>query len=176
MGMVMPHSMKAIIGITTSLTFRSNSTPSVVQWRTTTSWGMWYFSLNNSIRAGVLTKRSNLPIVSLWNVEWLAEEVSRGNSRSSECETYVRLSTNWSSCLWRIVKLSFVKVWWMPGYKRSEVANFDKKWKKITSEGFYSWDERRKRRNPAQILKMRSEPLDLYSIIGCLERNVVLSV
>ena len=66
--------MKAIIGITTSPTFRSNSTPSVVQWRTTTSWGMWYFSLNNSIRAGVFTKRSNLPIVSLWNEEWLAEE------------------------------------------------------------------------------------------------------
>ena len=176
MGMVMPPSMKAIIGITTSPTFRSNSTPSVVQWRTTTSWGMWYFSLNNSIRAGVCTKRSNLPNVSLWNVEWSVEEVSRGDSRSLECETYVRLGTDWSSCLWRIFKLFLVKVWWMPRYKRSEVANFDKKWKKITSEGFYSWDERRKRRNPAQILKMRSEPLDLYSIVGCLERNVVLSV
>ena len=70
--------------------------------------GMWYFSLNNSIRAGVSTKRSNLPIVSLWNVEWLAEEVSRGYSGGSECETYVRLSTDWSSCLWKIAKLSFL--------------------------------------------------------------------
>ena len=70
---------------------------------------MWYFSLNSSIRAGVLTKRSNLPIVSLWNVEWLAEEVSRGDSRSSECETYVKLSTDWSSCLWKIVKLSLLR-------------------------------------------------------------------
>ena len=53
-----------------------------------------YFSLNNSIRAGVCTKRSNLPIVSLWSVEWLAEEVSREDSRSSKCETYVGLGTD----------------------------------------------------------------------------------
>ena len=64
----------------------------------------------------------------------------------------------------------------MPEYERSEVASSDKKWKKIMSEGFYSGDERRKRHNPAQILKMRSGPLDLYSTIGCLERNAVLSV
>ena len=85
----MPHSMKTIIGITTSPTFRSNATPSVEQYRTNTSWGMWYFSLNNSIKAEVFTKRSNLPIVSLWSVEWLAEEVSREGRGSSKNETYV---------------------------------------------------------------------------------------
>ena len=63
----------------------------------------------------------------------------------------------------------------MPEYERSEVASSDKK-QKVTSEGFYNWDERRKRHNPAQILKMRSGPLDLYSTVGCLERNAVLSV
>ena len=85
----MPPSMKAIIGITTSPTFRSNSTPSVVQWCTITSWGMWYFSLNDSIRAGVFTRRSNLPMLGLRSVEWLAEEVSREDRGSSKNETYV---------------------------------------------------------------------------------------
>ena len=56
------------------------------------------------------------------------------------------------------------------------IRNEKNKNKKITSEGFYSGDERRKRHNPAQILKMRSGPLDLYSTIGYQERNVVLSV
>ena len=85
----MPHSMKAIMGITTSPTFRSNSTPSVVQCRTDTSWGMWYFSLNDSIKAGVFTKRSNLPILSLRMRERLAEEVNRGDKGSLENETYI---------------------------------------------------------------------------------------
>ena len=63
--------------------------PSVVQCRTTTSWGMWYFSLNNSIKAEIFTRRSNLPIFSLRSVEWLAEEVSREDRGSSKSETYV---------------------------------------------------------------------------------------
>ena len=85
----MPPSMKAIMGITTSPTFRSNSTPSVVQCRTDTSWEMWYFSLNDSIKAGVFTRRLNLPILSLRMREWLAEEVSRGDKGSLENQTYV---------------------------------------------------------------------------------------
>ena len=56
----------------------------------------------------------------------------------------------------------------MPEYECSEIASFDKK-QKVTSEGFYNGDGRKKRRNPAQILKIRSRPLDLYSTIGCLE-------
>ena len=87
--MVMPHSMKTIIGITTSPTFRSNATPSVEQYRTNTSWGMWYFSLNNSIKAGVFTKCSNLPILSLRMRERRVEEVIRGDKRSLENKTYV---------------------------------------------------------------------------------------
>ena len=83
--MVMPPSMKAIIGIMTSPTFRSNATPSVEQYRTDTSWGMWYFSLNNSIKA----KRSNLPILSLRMRERRAEEVVRGDKGSLENKTYV---------------------------------------------------------------------------------------
>ena len=75
----MPPSMKAIMGITTS----------VVQCRTDTSWGMWYFSLNDSIKAGVFTRRSNLPILSLRMRERLAEEVNRGDKGSLENETYV---------------------------------------------------------------------------------------
>ena len=85
----MPHSMKTIIGITTSPTFRSNATPSVEQYRTNTSWGMWYFSLNNSIKARVFTKRSNLSILSLRMGERRAEEVIRGDEGSLENETYV---------------------------------------------------------------------------------------
>ena len=85
----MPPSMKAIIGIMTSPTFRSNATPSVEQYRIDTSWGMWYFSLNNFIKAGVFTKRSNLPILSLWMREWRAKEVIRGDKGSLENETYV---------------------------------------------------------------------------------------
>ena len=56
----------------------------------------------------------------------------------------------------------------MPEYERFEVASSDKK-QKITFEGFYNGDGRKKTRNPAQILKMRSGLLDLYSTIGCLE-------
>ena len=130
---------------------------------------MWYFSLNSSIRAGVFTKRSILPIVSLWNVEWLAEEVSRGYNGGSECETYVRWNTDWSSCLWRIVGLSFLRR--CDGCLNMNALKLQVliRNKKVTSEGFYSWDERRKRHNPAQILKIRSGPLDLYSTIGCLD-------
>ena len=87
--MVMPHSMKAIMEIMTSPTSRSNATPSVEQYRTNTSWGMWYFSLNNSIKAGVFTKRSNLPILSLRMRERRAEEVIRGDKGSLENKTYV---------------------------------------------------------------------------------------
>ena len=87
--MVMPPSMKAIMGITTSLTFRSNATPFMEQYRTDTSWGMGYFSLNDSIKAGVFTKRSNLPILSLRMRERRTEEVSRGDKGSLENETYV---------------------------------------------------------------------------------------
>ena len=85
----MPLSMKAIMGITTSLSFRSNSTPFVVQCRTNTSWGMWYFFLNDSIKAGVFTRRSNLPIFSLRMRERLAEEVSREDRGRLENKTYV---------------------------------------------------------------------------------------
>ena len=87
--MVMPPSMKAIMGIMTSSTSRSNVTPSMEQYRTDTSWGMWYFSLNNSIKAGVFTKRSNLPILSLRMREQRAEEVIQGDKGSLENKTYV---------------------------------------------------------------------------------------
>ena len=53
----MPPSKKAIIGFMTSPTSRSNANPSVEQYRIDTSWDMWYFSLNSSIKAGVFTKR-----------------------------------------------------------------------------------------------------------------------
>ena len=85
----MPPFMKAIMGITTSPTFQSNSILFVVQCRTKTSWGMWYFSLNDSIKARVFTRRSNLPIFSLRMREWLAKEVSREDRGSLENETYV---------------------------------------------------------------------------------------
>ena len=85
----MPPSMKAILGIMTSPTSRSNATPSVEQYRTNTSWGMWYFSLNNSIKGGVFSKRSNLPILSLRMRELRAEEVIRGDKGSLENKTYV---------------------------------------------------------------------------------------
>ena len=87
--MIMPHSMKAIMGIMTSRISRSNATPSVKQYRTNTSWGMWYFSLNNSIKVGVFIKRSNLPILSLRMRERRAEEVIRGDKGSLENKTYV---------------------------------------------------------------------------------------
>ena len=82
-------SMKAIMETMTSPTSRSNATPSVEQYRTDTSWGMWYFSLNNSINSGVFTRRSNLPILSLRMRERRAEEVSRGEKGSLGNETYV---------------------------------------------------------------------------------------
>ena len=75
----MPPSMKAIMGIMTFPTFWSNATPSVEQYRFNISWGIWYFSLNNSIKAGVFTKRLNLPILNLQMREQRAEEVIRGD-------------------------------------------------------------------------------------------------
>ena len=85
----MPPSMKAIIGIMTSPTSRLNATPSVEQYRTDTSWGIWYFTLNTFINSGVFTKRSNLPILSRRMKERRAEEVIRGVKGSLESETYV---------------------------------------------------------------------------------------
>ena len=63
--------------------------------------------------------------------------------------------------------LFLVKKWWMPGYEHSEVASSDKK-QKVTPGGFYSGDGKRKNHNPAQILKLRSGPLDSYFAVGCL--------
>ena len=62
MGRVIPPSMKAIMGIMTSPTSRSNAILSRGQYRRDTSWGMCYFSLNTSIKAGLSTKSLNLPI------------------------------------------------------------------------------------------------------------------
>lgn len=73
----------------TSPTSWSNATPSVKQYRTDTSWGMCYFSLNNSIKAEVFAKRSNLPILSLRMRERRVEEVIRGDKGSLENKTYV---------------------------------------------------------------------------------------
>ena len=73
----------------TSPTSRSNATPSVEQYHTDTSWGMWYLSLNNSINSGVFTKRLNLPILSQQMKERRAKEVIRGVKGSLESETYV---------------------------------------------------------------------------------------
>ena len=87
-------SMKAIMETMTSPTSRSNATPFVEQYRTDTSWGMWYFSLKNSINSGVFTKRSNLPILSLRMKERRAEEVIRGVKGSLESETYVDYDAN----------------------------------------------------------------------------------
>ena len=85
----MPPSMKAIMGIMTSPTSRSNATPSVEQYCIDTFWGMWYFSLNNSIKARVFTKRLNLPILSLRMRERRADEVIRGDKGSLENKTYI---------------------------------------------------------------------------------------
>ena len=63
--------------------------------------------------------------------------------------------------------LFLVKKWWMPGYEHSEVANSDKK-QKVTPGGFYSGDGKRKNHNPAQMLKLRSRPLDSYFTVGYL--------
>ena len=63
--------------------------------------------------------------------------------------------------------LFLAKKWWMPGYEHSEVASSDKK-QKVTPGGFYSGDGKRKNHNPAQILKLRSGPLDSYFTVGCL--------
>ena len=85
----MPPSMKAIMGIMISPTSRSNATPSMEQYHTDTSWGMRYFSLNNSINSGVFTKRSNLPILSLRIREQRAEEVIQGDKGSLGNKTYI---------------------------------------------------------------------------------------
>ena len=90
----MPPSIKAIMEIMTFPTSRSNATPSMEQYHTDTSWGMRYFSLNNSINSGVFTKRSNLPILSLRMREWRAEEVIRGVKGSLENETYIGYDAN----------------------------------------------------------------------------------
>ena len=63
--------------------------------------------------------------------------------------------------------LLLVKKWWMPRYEHSEVASSDKK-QKVTPGGFYSGDGKRKNHNLAQILKLRSGPLDSYFTVGCL--------
>ena len=63
--------------------------------------------------------------------------------------------------------LFLVKGRWIPGDEYSEVVSSDKK-QKVTPGGFYSGDGKRKNHNPAQILKLRSEPLDSYFIVGCL--------
>ena len=102
MGIVMPPSMKAIMEIMTSPTSWSKDNPSVEQYRIDTSWGMWYFSLNSSIKVGFFTRRSNLPILSLWNRKWRADEVIRGDKRSCEIKTYVDwnatdLRSSWES-------------------------------------------------------------------------------
>ena len=159
--------MKAIMGIMTSPTSRSNATPSVEQYRTDTSWGMWYFSLNNSINSGVFTKRSNLPILSLWMKERRAEEVIRGVKGSLESETYVDYDANWSSYLSRIFGVFFL---WRYDEQYDEIRglkvwvlwNYKLWWKKkeMAFRSLYSRNWIRGGRYLAQILERRSGSLD----------------
>ena len=65
--------MKAIMGITTSPTSWSDAISSGGQYCMYTSWGMWYLSLNISIKARLSTKYLNLPI---------SNKQKRENSRS----------------------------------------------------------------------------------------------
>ena len=62
MGRVIPLSMKAIMGIMTFSISRSVTIPSGGQYHRSTSWVMWYVSLNTSIKDGISTKYLNLPI------------------------------------------------------------------------------------------------------------------
>ena len=55
----------------------------------------------------------------------------------------------------------------MLGDEYFKIASSDKK-QKVTPGGFYSGEWERKNHNPAQILKLRSEPLDSYFTVGCL--------
>ena len=164
--MVMPHSMKAIMEIMTSPTTRSNATPSVEQYRTNTSWGMWYFSLNNSIKAGVFTKRSNLPILSLRMREQRVKEVIRGDKGSLEKKTYIDYDANWSSYLSWIFGVFFVKIWWTVWWvRRVEVWvlwNYELWWKKkeMAFRSLYRRNWKWGGRYPAQILKKKFGPLD----------------
>ena len=59
------------------------------------------------------------------------------------------------------------KNWWAPGYEHAKVVSSDKE-QKVTPGSFYSGVRKRKNHNPAQILKLRSEPLDSYFTVGCL--------
>ena len=75
MGRDIPPSMKAIMGIMTFTTSRSIAIPSGGQYHRDTSWGMWYFSLNTFIKAGLSTKYLNLPI----SIKQKRENTKNGN-------------------------------------------------------------------------------------------------
>ena len=54
----------------------------------------------------------------------------------------------------------------------TEVVSSDEELK-VTLGGFYSGEwERKKNHNPAQMLRLRSEPLDSYFTVGCLVETV----
>ena len=63
--------------------------------------------------------------------------------------------------------LFLAKNWWAPGDEHAEVVSSDKK-RKVTPGSFYSGVGKRENHNPAQILKLRSEPLDSHFTVGCL--------
>ena len=48
----------------------------------------------------------------------------------------------------------------MQRYERFEIANSDEKWKEWRLEAFIVETKNERGRNPAQILKVRPEPLD----------------
>ena len=62
MGSVIPPSMKAIIGMTTSHSFLSVTIRSRAQYRRATPYRVWYLALKSSIPAGESTRCLNLPI------------------------------------------------------------------------------------------------------------------
>ena len=81
MGRVILTFMKAIMGIMASPTFRSVTIPSGGQYRRAISWGMWYVSLNTSIKAGLSTKYLNLPI---------SNKQKRENTKNDNWEMRIR--------------------------------------------------------------------------------------
>ena len=108
--MVIPPSIKAIIGMITSPISLSVMIYSVEQYRRPTSWGILYFYLKSSIFKGEFTRLSNLPIWVNLKINWpnpidkewyerMAEESSREEKNMFK-ENISSIKINVCNSLW----------------------------------------------------------------------------
>ena len=159
MGIVIPPFMKAIIGIVTSPTSRSNANPSRELYRIDTSWGIWYFfwtflsrqgsSLNAQTYPFRISRREND------RPRRLSEEIKKDSKwKLTWTKAGTDLRNSWED-LWRLFEsvTNYLMVCEFGYLNALKILNCDEERENNTLVSLYIRDWKRGGFYPAQSLK-----------------------